>query len=182
MRGKSHMCLGKYLIHHYMEDTGKFRKKLFLFGCIQPDRNPFTYLKGSLRCRMLCGHNYCNASRLMSRFSNRLQKRKRLNLLDYYTLGKLIHYTADSFTFSHNDTFRGNLFHHWEYEQLLQNHFLVYLNQNRKIDTALSISIMDTIKKYHQEYSRQNPGIPSDCVFSLQACCCIFTNLFCSNI
>ena len=44
MRGKSHRCLGKYLVQHYMSDTPERYVKAFLLGCIEPDRNPATYL------------------------------------------------------------------------------------------------------------------------------------------
>ena len=42
MRGKSHRCLGKYLVQHYMSDTPERYVKAFLLGCIEPDRNPAT--------------------------------------------------------------------------------------------------------------------------------------------
>ena len=105
MRGKSHRCLGKYLVQHYMSDTPERYVKAFLLGCIEPDRNPATYLKGSIRCQWLRGHNYRNARRFMRAISARLEKKEKLGLFDYYTLGKLIHYTTDAFTYAHNDTF-----------------------------------------------------------------------------
>ena len=105
MRGKSHRCLGKYLVQHYMSDTPERYVKAFLLGCIEPDRNPATYLKGSIRCQWLRGHNYRNARRFMRAISARLERKETLKLFDYYTLGKLIHYTTDAFTYAHNDTF-----------------------------------------------------------------------------
>lgn len=47
MRGKSHRCLGNYLVQRYMGDAPQSHIKAFLLGCIEPDRNPATYLKGS---------------------------------------------------------------------------------------------------------------------------------------
>ena len=94
MRGKSHRCLGKYLVQHYMSDTPERYVKAFLLGCIEPDRNPATYLKGSIRCQWLRGHNYRNARRFMRAISARLEKKEKLGLFDYYTLGKLIHYLS----------------------------------------------------------------------------------------
>ena len=105
MRGKSHRCLGQYLAQHYMPDVPKPYVKAFQLGCIEPDRNPITYLKGSFRCQWLRGHNYRNARRFMREISWRLEKKDKLNLWDYYTLGKLIHYTTDAFTYAHNDSF-----------------------------------------------------------------------------
>ena len=49
MRGQSHLSLGQYLAGRYMNHTPKASVRAFLLGCIQPDRNPATYLKGSIR-------------------------------------------------------------------------------------------------------------------------------------
>ena len=178
MRGRSHSCLGQYLIHHHMPHTGIFRQKAFLFGCIQPDRNPLTYLKGSLRYRWLRGHNYDNAKWFLHRIARRLEGRKALSLWDYYTLGKLIHYTADAFTYAHNEGFPHSLSGHRKYEKELQEHFLHYLRQHPVPEIISTGSIMETIRQYHQAYRTQPPGISTDCIFSLQTCCSIMAVCF----
>ena len=170
MRGKSHISLGHYLLSHYLPELPVWHKRAFLLGCIQPDRNPATYLKGSLRHRWLHGHNYHNARM----FSRRLEKKEVLHLFDFYTLGKLIHYTADAFTYAHNDFFRNTLSAHRLYEHRLQDHFLNYLSSNPSVDIPFSASIMDTINCFHQEYARENTDIFRDSRFALQACCCVF--------
>jgi len=96
MCGKSHISLGHYLIDRYFSWQPRRYRQAFLLGCIEPDRNPATYLKGSFRSQWLRGHNYRNARHFMARISSRLEKKETLNLFDYYTLGKLIHYTADA--------------------------------------------------------------------------------------
>ena len=105
MRGKSHLRIAQYLLDHYMPNIPTRYQRAFRIGCIEPDRNPATYLKGSIRCQWLRGHNYKNARRFMRTISARLEKKERFNLFDYYTMGKLIHYTTDAFTYAHNDTF-----------------------------------------------------------------------------
>ncbi len=178
MRRKSHICLGNYLIDQYMLNAKNWHRRLFLLGCIQPDMNPLTYLKGSLRSRWLCGHHYHNAKPFMERISQRLENRKQLHIIDYYTLGKLIHYTADAFTYAHNDAFPGSLSGHRNYEKELQDWFLSYLYQNPKPGNISHLSIMETIRAYHGEYSRQNQNVPIDCIFTLQTSCCIMALLF----
>lgn len=173
MRGKSHICLGQYLLRHYMPELPARFEKAFLFGCIEPDRNPTTYLKGSLRCQWLRGHNYLNARRFMRRISRRLERKASLNLLDYYTLGKLIHYTADAFTFAHNSSFPEALSDHRQYEIRLQDHFLEYMQRDPQVDVRLFHSIMEGISSYHREYAGENANIHRDCRFALQACCCV---------
>ncbi len=178
MRGKSHYLLGQYLAERYMADVSNLHIQAFLFGCIQPDRNPVTYLKGSLRCQWLRGHNYRNARRFMRRISVRLEQTQSWNLLDYYTLGKLIHYTADAFTYAHNDMFSSNLSDHREYEVALQNHFLQYLQDDPEIDPRHAETIMQAIYSYHRQYERLPRDIRTDSRFALSACCCIFAILF----
>lgn len=178
MRGKSHICLGQYLLRHYMNDIPKLHRKAFLIGCVEPDRNPVTYLKGSIRCQWMRGHNYRNARRFMRSISWRLERKEKLTAFDYYTLGKLIHYITDAFTYAHNDTFPTNLADHREYEVALQNHFLSYLEEDPSIDIKTARSIMEAIYSYHREYEALNTNIHIDSRFALAACCCVIAVLF----
>lgn len=173
MRGKSHISLGYYLLDRYLPALPSRYRRAFMLGCIEPDRNPATYFKGSLRFQWLRGHNYRNASRFMRRISLRLEQKSAWNLFDYYTLGKLIHYTADAFTYPHNDHFPHNLSGHRDYEVQLQNHFLSYLQEDPQVDIRLAKSIMDGIADYHLEYSMEAADIHRDSQFALQACCCV---------
>lgn len=178
MRGKSHICLGKYLTRHYMEHVPQKYQTAFLVGCLEPDRNPLTYLKGSFRCQWLRGHNYRNARRFMRRISRRLEKKERLNLYDYYTLGKLIHYTADAFTYAHNDMFSPKLGDHREYEIALQEHFLQYIQEDPQVDAKAAASVMEAIYSFHREYEELEADIRTDAKFALTACCCVLALLF----
>lgn len=178
MRGQSHRCLGRYLVRHYMNGITKLQAKVFLMGCIEPDRNPATYLKGSLRCQWLRGHNYRNAKRFMKRLSLRLEKKKRLSLFDYYSLGKLIHYTADAFTYAHNADFPTALREHKHYEAELQEHFLEFLSRDPQVDILPARSIMNAICSFHRDYEQTEYTIHNDCRFALTACCCVLAILF----
>lgn len=182
MRGKSHQYLGKFLAQQYMKTTPERYVKAFLIGCVEPDRNPATYLKGSFHFQWLRGHNYRNARRFMRQISWRLERKEKLNLLDYYTLGKLIHYTADAFTYAHNDTFPTDLTEHREYEAALQDHFLQYLQADPQIDPHTARSIMEAIYSYHAEYEEQEANIRTDAKFALNACCCVLAILFANRI
>lgn len=177
MRGKSHTELGNYLIRQYMPDIPSHYKSAFLLGCVQPDRNPATYLKGSLRYQWLRGHNYLNARRFMTRLSLRLEKKTALSLIDYYTLGKLIHYTADAFTAAHNDFFENSLRDHRQYEASLQHYFLSYLHSKPIPDVSGARTIMEGINSCHREYRTAAADISRDSLFALKACCCILAVL-----
>lgn len=182
MRGKSHRCLGQYLARQYMKDIPERYVKAFLIGCVEPDRNPVTYLKGSLRFQWLRGHNYRNARSFMRQISRRLERKDNLNLLDYYTLGKLIHYTADAFTYAHNERFPTNLAEHRVYEAALQDHFLNYLQEDPQVNPQTARSIMESIYSYHSQYEELEADIRTDAKFALNACCCVLAVLFANQI
>lgn len=178
MRGKSHICLGQYLVQHYMQDVPTRYQKAFLLGCIEPDRNPATYFKGSLRHQWLRGHNYHNARRFMRIMAHRLEEKNSLGLFDYYTLGKLIHYTTDAFTYAHNHMFSTNLLDHKEYEDALQEHFLTYVRSDPQVSPRNARTIMEAIYSYHQEYCQLPVSIHTDSKYALRACCCVLAVLF----
>ena len=178
MRGKSHRRLGEYLMARYMCDIPTVHKNAFLLGCMEPDRNPATYLKGSIRCQWLRGHNNRNARRFMRRISRRLEKKPQWNTYDYYTLGKLIHYITDAFTYAHNDTFPSSLSDHREYEAALQEHFLAYLQEDPKVDPKAAHSVMDAVCSYRREYQKLDATMQTDSRFALAACCCVLAVLF----
>lgn len=182
MRGKSHQFLGKYLTRSFPENTPNRHIRAFLLGCIEPDRNPITYLKGSIRCQWLRGHNYENARRYMTRIASRLERKNHWNLFDWYTLGKLIHYTADAFTYAHNNTCPCDLAVHRSYEIMLQNHFLEYLKGEPQVAAAAAKTIMETITDQHQVYMAQPVSIHTDTRFALSACLGILAILFTPRI
>lgn len=173
MRGESHRRLGKYLVQRYMSNIPEACINAFLIGCIQPDRNPATYLKGSFREQWLRGHNYRNARHFMRRISRRLEKKTKWTIFDYYTLGKLIHYTADAFTSAHNECFPTDLSVHQQYEHTLQDYFLDYLRGEPAVNIRFAESVMDAIQIYHREYRISCGDIHRDSSFALSACCCI---------
>lgn len=176
MRRLSHLHLGRFLAERHMPNAPKRYIRAFLIGCTEPDKNPTTYLKGSIRSQWLRGHNWDNAQRFMGRITRRLEKKKRLYLIDYYTMGKLVHYTADAFTYCHNDAFGKNLQHHRQYETDLQHYFLEYLQRHRPQCTEVP-SIMDAIRAFHRAYSRQPGNVVKDAHYALSACNLIVSNL-----
>lgn len=182
MCGKSHRCLGQYLAQRYMSHVPRHCVRAFLIGCVQPDKNPATYLKGSIRYQWLRGHNFRNSRRYMRKLSNRLERKKSLNCLDYYALGKLIHYTADAFTLAHNECFPNNLELHRQYEAELQSQFLNYLCTDPEVNIVLAKSIIETITNYHKEYRSQIPHIHTDMIYTLAVCCSILASIHVNRI
>lgn len=177
MRGKSHAALGQLLLQEYMPDIPRKYSRAFLIGCIQPDRNPATYLKGSIRSRWMRGHNYSNSSRFLLRLAVRLERRGVATLWDYYSLGKLVHYTMDAFTFPHNEHFDKGLTAHRQYEIQLQIFFLRHLHSCQIPDAFPPGSCTGVIRKMHGQYMHLPGCVETDTAYAFSACCLLVGKL-----
>ena len=120
MQKRSHTLLARTLMDGRSAFDRPAARLAFLFGSVEPDCNPLSYLKGSFRCRAFMGHNFANARPFIHRRILRLQRRERWNLWHYYTLGKLTHYLADAFTCPHNENYTGPQTAHHRYESDLR--------------------------------------------------------------
>ena len=75
MQKRSHKLLASALLESQRGFSAKRFEWAFLFGSFQPDCNPFTYFKGSLRGQTLCGHNFSNSQSFINKRIQRLQER-----------------------------------------------------------------------------------------------------------
>lgn len=156
-----------------IESVGGFNKKsyavAFMIGSIEPDINPLTYTRGSIRQKLLGGHNYNNVKYSLYRTFDTLFNKRKWGVLEYYKFGKSIHYVCDAFTFPHNEEYEGGLLNHHKYEKLLGkrikqfNHKYSMLIVNDEIDIKNSI---ETLRNY---YTREKSNITRDILFSRQA-------------
>lgn len=157
MQTKDHKALSEYII----KQTGGFKKKIyeraFIFGSVEPDFNVFSYLKGSIKNRMFMGHNYHNSIKYLKKASEKLaeKKQEKWNVMDYYRLGKIIHYVADDFTHPHNEEFSGTLYEHTVYEDELHKIMSEYLEQKEMlaIEIEHKKKLSDAIENLHSKYS-----------------------------
>ena len=177
MRGKSHQQLGLRLAREYLIHAPTGAVRLFLIGCVQPDKNPATYLKGSLRELWLRGHHWPNSRRYIQKLISRLERRRTLRPFDYYSLGKLVHYIVDAFTYPHNPHFPGSLADHRQYEVMLQHRFLhllkvwVFPAERDHLDPAATICAL------HRRYAARPSDPERDCRYCLRACCVVMSAL-----
>lgn len=169
MQKRSHTLLAQTLL----DNCDGFRKKryelAFLFGSFQPDCNPLSYLKGSLRAKKFMGHNFSNSQRYINRHIVRLQRRARWTLWQYYTLGKLTHYLADAFTFPHNDTYPDSLLEHRRYEDALRLQFAQYLSGGMPCRFHSRANVTDAIGRLHRQYLTAQSNFRRDARFILAA-------------
>ena len=144
MHKRSHTLLASALLNSVQGFEARRYEWAFLIGSFQPDCNPLTYIKGSLRAETLRGHNYTNSRPFVHRHIRHLMGKRRWNLWNYYTLGKLTHYVADAFTFPHNDHYTDSLASHHLYERDLRQEVEYLQHAVRQAERQYEIS-KDTI-------------------------------------
>lgn len=177
MRNQSHALMGRILLQEYLNDLPTAHRKLFLLGCTQPDKNPTTYIKGSLRSQWMRGHNYSNASRYIIRLAEQLDGKDHFTPWDCYCMGKLIHYTMDAFTFAHDERFPKKLKTHRLYEARLQNFFLAQVRRRPIPSASFQGSPTALICTMHASYSRLPGNIETDTDYAFRACCLLAQRL-----
>lgn len=176
MKKKDHLLLGRFLLAQKDAPTGSLERRLFLFGCVEPDINPFTYVRGSTRHQFLQGHNAENARKHFQKVLEKLSRSGVHSLWQWFALGTLIHYAADSFTFPHNSRFPGSLADHVAYEMHLHALFPQFLHAEagRRGFHPLHMQSMDTLRR---SYLREAGTAVTDCHYILAASEWLFQRL-----
>ena len=169
LQKRSHKLLASTLLETVQGFQARRFELAFLFGSFQPDCNPLTYLKGSLRAHKFRGHNYANSQRYIYSRIIRLQRRRRWTMWQYYTLGKLTHYLADAFTYPHNDNYPDSMLCHHQYETDLRAYLETYLagrevrRENARRDVTLAL------RRLHRQYMDGVADMRKDVQFILKA-------------
>ena len=104
------------------------KEKWFLIGCVEPDYNPFTYIRGSIKHKLLHGHNAPNCKKHIDRIVEKISSTTISTPYQWFLLGTAVHYIADCFTFAHNAFFTGGMAQHMKYEMRLQPIFHNFVN------------------------------------------------------
>jgi len=163
LKTESHRLLGEYLIRTVPGFCEPKYEEVFLWGCIEPDFNFFTYLKGSGKTRLFRGHNFRNSTACVRHIIDTLQKNKYWGIREYYRFGKLIHYLSDSFTYPHNENFSGSIREHRKYETELHNRFQRYIFLKQCVpneDRCRSAS--EAVELLHRQYLEAEAGEATD--------------------
>ena len=63
MKTKDPLLLGRFVLKYEGFALDSLRQRMFLWGCVEPDYNPFTYARGSLNHAFLRGHHTENDRR-----------------------------------------------------------------------------------------------------------------------
>lgn len=158
MQTKDHRLLGCYILNKFYSDLDCISRKLFLLGCVEPDWNVVTYVRGSLKYQFMRGHNALNAKKHFKHLLLKLRKTGVNTPAGWFRLGAALHYLADSFTFAHNSFFSGNLSEHRLYEQYLHHVFTKYLSKEHT--ECLTID-----EKCHERYINDSRSYLTDCKY-----------------
>ena len=179
MHKRSHTLLASALLNSVQGFEARRYEWAFLIGSFQPDCNPLTYIKGSLRAETLRGHNYTNSRPFVHRHIRHLMGKRRWNLWNYYTLGKLTHYVADAFTFPHNDHYTDSLASHHLYERDLRQELVNYLQQYHITaeDVPDLADLNWSLVRLHRQYAGSSSDLGRDVIYIVKAtrllmCCC----------
>lgn len=113
METKDHFHLAK-LITSQKDFIKSAERTAFEYGCISPDINPFSYIKG---------HKYHTTIADVKRAIEKLHGQLKTPV-DYFRLGSAVHYIGDYFTFPHTPFFKGTLSEHLGYEKKLHDYIM----------------------------------------------------------
>lgn len=75
MKTIDHLMLGRRLLAQYGAGASGLHRRAFLLGCIEPDYNLLSYLRGLRRHKKFHGHNAENAAAFLSRCTALLDRR-----------------------------------------------------------------------------------------------------------
>lgn len=171
MLTNDHKALGEYLIKIVDSDKLSAHRKMFLLGCVEPDYNLLTYIRGSIKGKIFFGHNAANSMRHIHKCIRKIEQKGLHSAFDYFTLGTLVHYLSDSFTYPHNEHYTGTLAGHVEYEKKLHLYFTRML-ACAAVPPAydMTCSVGEYILQQHQNYENTPPACMSDCTHILRVC------------
>ena len=123
MKTADHLLLGQYLVERCGTPHLRCHRRAFLLGCVEPDYNVFSYLRGMRYYEKFRGHNAENSSAFLSHCFTDFEGHTLHSAWDYFRLGTMIHYAADAFTAPHNNFWTGTLSEHCAYEAALHQKF-----------------------------------------------------------
>ena len=177
MNSNSHKMLADYLASSFLQNVSNLSIRLFKIGCTEPDRNLITYLKGSLRNQWFRGHNWVNSRNMILTAVKKLESKEYFTPIDYYRIGRLVHYVADAFTYAHNYHFLGNLRDHRYYEDTLEESISAAFGTSLYLSDAQQGNTEDIILKYRKQYLLAGSGADTDSAFIKIVCSQIMLNL-----
>lgn len=175
METKDHLALGQYLLEKYGNEELYRHKWAFLWGCIEPDCNVLTYFHGVRKCKNLSGHNAENTETIIASYLRDFQSSGLHSSYDYFLLGVMLHYSADTFTLPHNRFSQMSLREHVAYEAQLHRRFQDALSHtSEQRHSGRTDVLFPNYLKLREAYCCSEHTQERDCMFILTVCESLF--------
>ena len=170
LKTESHYKLALYLSESLLGSFPSHIRAAFVTGCVEPDFNLFSYLKG-FSVRPFYGHNWENSREYIAQTFSEFKSRGCINTADFFKLGRLIHYVTDAFTYTHNRMYTGTLREHTLYEKQLHKVFMPFIDSSQPIRLSTYFALSHDISSAHARYSIQNmtPENDAEWIMSVSA-------------
>lgn len=201
MQTKDHYILARFMAEQF-EIGNPFYRWAFVLGNIAPDINKLSYVQGYLQLRksikeqkdvhawrishqekltwndhrvlLIGGHTAEGARRFINRKFRRLDKKEKYSVRDYYHMGKMLHYIADSFTHPHTMEYHNGFFSHVDFEERLHEICKTYMKRMSYVVRWLVPDI--SLDILYRAYRSEEPEPYNDYVYIVTA----YTN--CMNL
>jgi len=176
MQTRDHEELSRYLMEKFDYPVIKILRQAFILGSIEPDYNPITYLRGTIKKQRFRGHNFENAHDYIETLIDKIEAENISEIKRCYLLGKLIHYVADAFTFPHNKAFTGSLAEHCLYEKGLHGYMVNKLKNTLIVSVRIAPAkrLIEQIDEIHRQYLKERQSYVTDCRYILNAVTLVF--------
>lgn len=164
MKFKDHKNISSYLAKSHERRIKVRYRWALVIGSVIPDIAFYTYFRGSFNGKKLKGHNYENTSGVIGSLIESIESSNKYGVKRYFNIGKLLHYSADSFTYAHNSYFTGTIGEHRAYEMKLHERLVEAMNGDESHLVYSGMSDMYArIKELHDAYVLQMPDCQTDC-------------------
>ncbi len=175
MKKKDHLMLASFILDLFDSSVLTFHSAAFTAGCIEPDLNVFSYLRGSRKEKKFHGHNAGNCRTHLEKLLGKIEGRGLTSGYDCFLLGIAVHYIADSFTAVHNtDILDVDVKTHLEYENRLHEELMRALSKPFIFEQdMLNTSLKDYVTDNHHSYSASAPSTKNDCSYIVKTCCAV---------
>ena len=175
MKKKDHLLLASFILDLFDSSVLTLHSAAFTAGCIEPDLNVFSYLRGSRKEKKFHGHNAGNCRTHLEKLLGKIEGRGLTSGYDCFLLGIAVHYIADSFTAVHNtDILDVDVKTHLEYENRLHEELMRALSKPFIFEQdMLNTSLKDYVTDNHHSYSASAPSTKNDCSYIVKTCCAV---------
>lgn len=176
MRCEDHYMLGCFLLEQSSVPIRPACRRMFLMGCVEPDINLLTFIRGTNKKRFLRGHCAQSSEKHLKKLLNKFTDAGVSTPMQWFLLGTAMHYLADSFVYVHNDYVRVRHSEHRNYEIRLHETLRVCLAK-WKPGTGKSLPFAEGLEAWHEKYRSEAPSIRIDCQYVIAAAVLVYTQL-----